>query len=85
MVKPTFLGIGAQKCASSWIRNVLHDHPEVFVSHPREVDFFSYHYNRGYTWYERHFEAATKLRLKGVPQMTSPSARSASSERSLLA
>jgi hypothetical protein len=65
MVKPTFLGIGAQKCASSWIRNVLHDHPEVFVSHPREVDFFSYHYNRGYTWYERHFDHAGAAKAIG--------------------
>ena len=65
MVKPTFLGIGAQKCASSWIRNVLHDHPEVFVSHPREVDFFSYHYNRGYTWYERHFDHAGTAKAIG--------------------
>jgi hypothetical protein len=65
MVKPTFLGIGAQKCASSWIRNVLHDHPEVFVSHPREVDFFSYHYNRGYSWYERHFDSAGSAKAIG--------------------
>jgi hypothetical protein len=65
MVKPTFLGIGAQKCASSWIRNVLHDHPEVFVSHPREVDFFSYHYNRGYSWYERHFDRAGSAKAIG--------------------
>jgi hypothetical protein len=58
MVKPTFLGIGVQKCASSWIRDVLHDHPNVFVSLPRELDFFSHHYNRGYAWYERHFDQA---------------------------
>jgi Sulfotransferase domain len=65
MVKPTFLGIGVQKCASSWIRNVLHDHPEVFVSQPREVDFFSYHYNRGYTWYERHFDGVGSAKAIG--------------------
>jgi hypothetical protein len=65
MVAPTFLGIGAQKCASSWIRNVLDDHPEVFVSQPREVDFFSHHYNRGYTWYERHFDQAGDAKAIG--------------------
>ena len=65
MVKPTFLGIGAQKCASSWLRDVLGDHPQVFVSQPREVDFFSHHYDRGYTWYERHFDQAGDARTIG--------------------
>lgn len=50
-----FIGIGAQKCASSWVYRVLADHPEVFVSTPKEVDFFSNFYTRGYQWYHGHF------------------------------
>ena len=65
MVKPTFIGVGAQKCASSWIRDVLDDHPDVFVTRPREVDFFSHHYNRGYSWYERHFDEVGPARAIG--------------------
>jgi len=65
MVTPTFLGIGAQKCASSWVRDVLDAHPEVFVSQPGEVDFFSHHYNRGYNWYQRHFDHAGDARAIG--------------------
>ncbi len=30
-------------------------HPQVGVSDPKEVDFFSYYFDRGYQWYERHF------------------------------
>lgn len=56
VVRPTFLGLGAQKCATSWIHKVLEDHPQVFVSEPKELDFFTHHFNRGYTWYEHHFE-----------------------------
>lgn len=56
---PTFIGIGAQKAATTWLHDVLSAHPEVFVSEPKEIDFFTHYYNRGYEWYERHFEAAS--------------------------
>jgi len=52
---PTFLGIGAQKCASTWIYDILRDHPQVFVSDRKEIDFFSYGYDRGFQWYCNHF------------------------------
>lgn len=54
-MKPTFIGIGAQKCASSWLYEVLRDHPDVCLSPEKEVNFFSYNFDRGYQWYERHF------------------------------
>ena len=55
---PNFIGIGAQKCASTWIYDVLHDHPHAQLSDRKELDFFSYHYDRGLPWYERHFGAS---------------------------
>ncbi|GAA3852745.1 sulfotransferase family protein [Celeribacter arenosi] len=55
-MKPTVIGIGAQKCASSWVHTVMGSHPEISVSTPKEIDFFSYYFDRGYAWYERHFE-----------------------------
>jgi hypothetical protein len=51
--RPTFLGIGAQKCASTWLHRILAAHPQVTVPTQKEVDFFSYRYDRGYQWYER--------------------------------
>ncbi|MGI9502391.1 MAG: sulfotransferase family protein [Geminicoccaceae bacterium] len=65
MTKPTFLGLGAQKCASSWIHQVLQSHPDVFVSDPKELDFFTNIYNRGYTWYEQHFDGAGAAKAIG--------------------
>lgn len=56
-MKPEVIGIGAQKCASSWIHAILGAHPDVGVSDPKEVDFFSYYFDRGYGWYEAHFAA----------------------------
>lgn len=51
----TFLGIGAQKCASSWVHDILADHPEVAVPKTKEVDFFSYRFEYGFRWYESHW------------------------------
>ena len=55
-MKPMFIGLGAQKCASTWLYQVLATHPQVRLPTLKEIDFFSYHYDRGFQWYERHFE-----------------------------
>jgi len=52
---PTFLGIGAQKCASTWLHRVVASHPAVHVPGIKEANFFSYHFDHGYQWYERKF------------------------------
>jgi hypothetical protein len=60
MTQPTFIGIGAQKCASTWIYDILADHPDVALSHQKEINFFSYHYDHGLQWYEDNFCATGK-------------------------
>lgn len=69
-MKPNFIGIGVQKAATSWLHEVLGHHPDVFVSDPKELDFFSYFFDRGYEWYERHFAQGGGRRVLGE---TSPS------------
>ena len=66
---PTMIGIGAQKCASSWVHAALGIHPEIGVSEPKEIDFFSYYFDRGYEWYEKFFaqSAAAKVRFEASP------------------
>jgi hypothetical protein len=66
---PTIIGIGAQKCASSWVHAALGAHPEIGVSDPKELDFFSYYFDRGYRWYETHFAhvAALPARFESSP------------------
>lgn len=61
---PTVVGIGAQKCASSWVHSVLGAHPQIGVSDPKELDFFSYYFDRGYRWYESHFRDMAHLRAR---------------------
>ena len=54
-MKPTFIGIGAQKCASTWLHRVLREHPQVGLPEEKEIDFFSYRFDHGYQWYEERF------------------------------
>lgn len=64
-MKLTFIGIGAQKCASSWLYDILADHPEAALSDKKELDFFSYRYEQGYGWYERQFPDKLGARAVG--------------------
>jgi len=61
----TFIGIGAQKCASTWLYGVLQQCPDVMVSDDKEVDFFSYYFDRGYEWYERNLTSDPVRRHRG--------------------
>jgi hypothetical protein len=63
--RPTYVGIGAQKCASTWLHSILAEHPEVAVPEIKEVDFFSYRYDHGYQWYERCFRSNKLARARG--------------------
>lgn len=63
------LGIGGQKCASSWLHAIAGSHPEIVISSPKEVDFFSYYFDRGYQWYDSHFPVSetAKVRFESSP------------------
>lgn len=67
---PTFVGIGAQKCASSWLHRLAASHPDVGVSQDKELDFFSYRFDHGYQWYEDRFVHCRSRQVRGE---TSPS------------
>ncbi len=65
LTKPNFLGIGAQKCASTWLYDILSDHPEVCLSDTKELDYFSNFYDFGFQWYERQFDPQPGHRAVG--------------------
>jgi len=64
-IKPNFIGIGAQKCASTWLYKMLDAHPESGVSEKKEIDFFSKFYDHGYQWYESQFAHCVGLKAVG--------------------
>jgi hypothetical protein len=50
-----FIGIGAQKCGTSWIYACLYEHPEICAP-IKEIHFFSRpRFEKGKEWYESHF------------------------------
>jgi len=51
---PDFVGIGVQKSGTTWIADVLAQHPGVVIRE-KEISFFVRYYHRGWRWYELHF------------------------------
>jgi len=50
-----FIGIGAQKCGTSWVYACLYEHPQVCAP-VKEIHFFSRdRFSKGKEWYESHF------------------------------
>ena len=52
---PDFLGIGTQKGGTTFLHALLAQHPQVGLASPKEVHFFTLHYQRGADWYAGHF------------------------------
>ena len=65
MNKKFFVGIGVQKCASTWLYDILRDHPEVALSDRKEIDFFSHNFGSGYQWYENQFPEDAREKVLG--------------------
>lgn len=55
MPLPTFVIAGAQKCGTSSLSATLRQHPQFFMSKPKELHFFDRHFSRGLAWYEDQF------------------------------
>ena len=53
---PTFIGIGGQKCASTWLSESLRQHPQVFMSSPKELRYFVDNKDKSLDWYRGHFK-----------------------------
>ncbi|MEP3481109.1 MAG: sulfotransferase [Fuerstiella sp.] len=52
---PDFIGIGAEKAATTWLWANLNAHPEVEMSQPKELNFFNVSFDKGSDWYQQHF------------------------------
>ena len=66
MTLPSFLILGTQKAGTRWMRNMLCQHPDVFMPE-EEVHFFdsAENYARGRAWYEARFAGARGQRAIG--------------------
>ena len=62
---PNFLGIGAQRSGTTWAYRALAAHPDVFVSEPKELRYYTANHHKGRRWYEAHFQAAANAKARG--------------------
>ncbi len=69
---PDFMIIGAAKSATSTLYECLHRHPDIFMSTPKEPEFFSRNseYSRGLDWYGGLFEACDDGQVCGEASTT---------------
>jgi hypothetical protein len=68
MTLPNFLIVGAQKCGTTTLHQVLHDHPEVNMSAVKEINYFTSKskLERGLQYYSSFFDSAKKdLKVTG--------------------
>lgn len=65
--KPDFLIIGAQKCGTTWLWQVLKQHPGTDLRNDKEIQFFSSSktYRKGKDWYYRHFQDTDPTKVNG--------------------
>jgi Sulfotransferase family len=79
---PNVIVIGAQKCGTSALHNYLSRHPEISMSHPKELNFFVAeqgpqavaaavkNWSLGVDWYRAQFDAAATVRGESSPNYT---------------
>jgi len=58
-----FIGIGGQRCGTTWLYEILNEHPEIQMSSEKEIHFFSSNYHYGYEWYNNHFSKVNKIKM----------------------
>jgi hypothetical protein len=62
---PTFLVIGAMKAGTTSLAAYLQSHPDVFITNPKEPNFFGANWNRGLRWYQNLFGPAASSEALG--------------------
>jgi hypothetical protein len=69
---PNLVVIGAQKCGTSGLHYQLSLHPEIWMSRPKELNFFieERNWSRGQDWYRHYFDAQAKVRGESSPNYT---------------
>lgn len=57
MPDPNFLVIGAQKAGTTWLSEMLKQHPDILTARRKEVFFFANdeNYQKGIEWYRKQF------------------------------
>jgi len=65
VIKPDFLYIGIARAGSTWLFDMLRQHPEIFVPPAKDVYFFDRYFEKGLDWYFSHFKHAGEAKAIG--------------------
>lgn len=67
MNRPHFLIIGAQKCGTTWLWDMLKQHPGTDLGMEKEIYYFSSaeNYRKGREWYYGHFKGLDAAKIIG--------------------
>lgn len=57
-----FIGIGAQKCATTWLYAQLARHPQVRFPAGKEIHFWNAHHDKGTDWWLSQFPDAAGVK-----------------------
>ena len=63
--RPDFLYIGIARAGSTWLFEMLRQHPDVFIPPAKDLYFFDRYYNKGLDWYLSHFQHADRAKAVG--------------------
>ena len=64
-ILPNFIIIGAAKSATTTLATILPQHPDIFISKPKEPKFFGRYYKQGWSWYASRFKQGKNFPLRG--------------------
>jgi hypothetical protein len=61
-----FIGIGPQKTGSTWLHEVLAQHPLILLpQETKETMFFDLYYDKGLDWYQEYFAKKDDRQIRG--------------------
>lgn len=65
VTEPNFLYIGIARAGSTWLFDMLRQHPEIFVPPAKDIYFFDRYFGKGPDWYFSHFKHAGDAKAIG--------------------
>ena len=69
-ISPNFIVIGPGKSGTTWMYQVLKEHPEVCVSSAKETLYFEKYYDKGISWYSKFFKHCDKKNIKAIGEIS---------------
>lgn len=65
VTRPDFLYIGIARAGSTWLFEMLRQHPEVYIPPAKDIYFFDRYFDKGLDWYLSHFQHAGPAKAVG--------------------